>query len=263
MKTKLPAALLALAVLAAGAKSDMSKKAGEFEKRTFKGASGKVLHYRLLKPDDYDPKGTAAYPLVIFLHGSGERGNDNEKQLDEGVMELAKPEVRQKHPCFILAPQCPEKSSWGFIDKPKGHLRLNAHKEPREATGLTLELIDVLSKEFRIDQKRLYLTGLSMGGFGTWDILARQPDRFAAAIPICGGGIPESAASFAKMPIWVFHGGADPDVEVELSRQMVEALQKAGGKPGYTEYPGVGHECWDYAYRNPDVQDWLFAQKKK
>jgi predicted peptidase len=256
-------ALAALAALAAGAKDDMSKKGGDFEKRTFTGASGKVLRYRLLKPDDYNAEGTTAYPLIIFLHGAGERGDDNELQLTEGVKEIAKPEARKKHPAFVIAPQCPLKQSWGHIKTIDGHLTLLKTDEPTEATGLTLELMDSISKEFRIDQKRLYLTGLSMGGFGTWDILARHPNRFAAAIPICGGGIEETVPSFAKVPIWVFHGGSDPEVEVQLSRHMVDALRKAGAKPGFTEYPGVGHECWDQTYRNPDVLDWLFAQKKK
>jgi predicted peptidase len=263
MKTTTTVALAALVVLTAGAEDDMAKKGGAFEKRTFTGASGKELRYRLLKPKDYDPAGTTAYPLVIFLHGAGERGNDNELQLAEGVKEFAKPETRKKHPCFLIAPQCPEKQSWSKIEKPDGHLTLMKTKQPTEATGLTLEVMDALSKEFRIDSKRLYITGLSMGGFGTWDLLVRYPDRFAAAIPICGGGIEDTAASFAKLPIWVFHGAVDPEVEVELSRHMVDALHKAGGKPGYTEFPDVGHECWELAYHNPDVLDWLFAQKKK
>ncbi len=263
MKTTAAATLAALLVLAARSGGDMSKYSGEFEKRTFKGASGKVLRYRLLKPEGYDPAGSTAYPLVVFLHGAGERGDDNQAQLEEGVFEFAKPETRKKHPAFILAQQCPKNMSWGHIKKIDGHLTLLKTDEPTEPTGLVLELVDALPKEFRIDPKRVYLTGLSMGGFGTWDLLARQPGRFAAAIPICGGGIEETAPSFAKVPIWVFHGAVDPDVEVELSRKMVDALHKAGAKPGYTEYPDVGHESWVPTYRNPEVLDWLFAQKKK
>jgi predicted peptidase len=263
MKTTTTVALAALMVLTAGAEDDMAKKGAAFEKRTFTGASGKELLYRLLKPEGYDSAGTTAYPLVIFLHGAGERGNDNELQLAEGVKEFAKPKMRKKHPCFVIAPQCPLNKSWGKIEKPGGHLALMRAKEPTESTGLVIELMDALPKEFRIDPKRIYVTGLSMGGFGTWDLLARYPDRFAAAVPICGGGMEETAPSFARVPIWVFHGAIDPDVEVELSRRMVEALRKAGGKPGFTEYPDVGHECWEQTYRNPDVQDWLFAQKKK
>ncbi len=263
MKITIATTIVTLVALAAGAKDDMTKKAGEFEKRTFTGASGKVLPYRLLKPEGYDPAGKTAYPLVIFLHGAGERGDDNELQLAEGVKEFAKPEARKKHPAFVIAPQCALNNSWGHIKKIDGHLTLLKTPEPTLYTGLTLELAEALPKEFRIDPKRIYITGLSMGGFGTWDVLARYPDRFAAALPICGGGIEDTAASFAKVPIWVFHGAVDPEVEVELSRHMVEALRKAGGKPGYTEYPDVGHESWDQTYRNPDVLDWLFAQKKK
>jgi predicted peptidase len=263
MRTTTTAALAALLALVVGAEGNMAEKGGVFEKRTFTGASGKELLYRLLKPDNYDPSGTTAYPLVIFLHGAGERGNDNELQLAEGVKEFAKAETRKKHPCFVIAPQCPLNKSWGTIRKPEGHLTLLKTKEPTEATGLTLELAEALPKEFRIDPKRIYITGLSMGGFGTWDVLARHPDRFAAAIPICGGGIEDTAPAFAKVPIWVFHGTIDPEVEVELSRKMVEALRKAGGKPGFTEYPDAEHDSWTRTYRNPDVLDWLFAQKKK
>ena len=262
MKTTAAAALAALVALAVGAEDDMSKKGGVFEKRTFSGASGKQLLYRMLKPDGYDPAGTTAYPLVIFLHGAGERGDDNELQLAEGVKEFAKPETRKKHPAFVIAPQCPLNKSWGHIKKIDGHLTLLKTPEPTESTGLVLELLDALPKEFRINPKRIYITGLSMGGFGTWDVLARHPDRFAAALPICGGGIEETAPAFAKVPIWVFHGAIDPEVEVELSRRMVEALRKAGSKPGFTEYPDVEHDSWTRTYRNPEVLDWLFAQKK-
>ncbi len=258
----------ALAVLLPAASSSRAEDfppslKAEFEKRTFTGSSGKELRYRLLKPQGYDPAGTASFPLVIFLHGIGERGVDNEAQLKHGVPEFAKPAVRQQHPCFVVAPQCPPKQLWALIDRKGSELIVNSPKDPTEPTGLVLELLDALPKEFRIDPKRVYLTGLSMGGFGTWDLLARQPDRFAAAIPICGGGLESAAPAFAKVPLWVFHGTLDPLVNPAHSRRMVEAVRKAGGRPGFTEYPGVRHDSWTMTYRNPDVIDWLFAQSKK
>src|SRR5207237_1227270 len=116
--------------------------------------------------------------------------------------------------------------------------------------------------EFRIDRKRIYLTGLSMGGYGTWVLLARKPELFAAGVPICGGGHVEGAKKLAKIPIWAFHGDKDGAVPPERSREMIEAIEKAGGKPKYTEYGGVGHDSWTRTYRDPKMHEWLFAQKK-
>ncbi len=264
MKVSVAAALTLLVAAAAFAdEDDMAKYGKLFEKRTFTDASGKKLLYRFLKPEGYDPTSKKAYPLVIFLHGAGERGNDNEAQLVHGAPEFAKPEIRKKHPCFLVAPQCPEKQSWAKIERKGDELVASLPERPTEATGLVLELMDALAKEFPVDTKRIYVTGLSMGGFGTFDVLARRPDRIAAAVPVCGGGVEEAAARYAKVPIWIFHGGADPTVIPELSRRMVAALRKAGGHPGYCEYPDVKHDSWTMTYHNPDVYDWLFAQSKK
>jgi predicted peptidase len=264
MKATTTAALAIFMVLAAGAKAkdDSAKKTSDFEKRIFVGSSGKELQYRLLKPEGYDSASGTAYPLVIFLHGIGERGADNEAQLRHGVKEFGKPEMRKKHPCFVVSPQCPLKEFWSKIERKGKDLIVVRPEEPTEPTGLVLELMDALPKEFHIDPNRVYITGVSMGGFGTWDILGRRAERIAAAIPICGGGFLETAPAFARVPLWVFHGTLDPLVKPEMSRHMVEAIRKAGGMPGFTEYPGVGHDCWTMTYRDPDVLDWLFAQKK-
>jgi predicted peptidase len=227
------------------------------EKKTFTDKDGKTLQYRLLKPDNYDAK--EKYPLVLFLHGAGERGKDNERQLIHGVTEFAKEENRKKHPCFLLAPQCPTGSGWSdFMSKKK-----TPSKEQSEPGKLAVELVEAIQKEFSIDPKRLYITGLSMGGYGTWDIITRHPDMFAAAVPICGGGDSAQMEKIAKMPIWVFHGGKDPVVRPERSRELVEAIKKAGGEAKYTEYPDVGHNSWVKAYQDADMMAWLFAQKRK
>jgi predicted peptidase len=265
MKSTTAAALAALVALApaARAEDDMAKKTGAFEKRTFIDPSGKKLLYRLLKPEGYDPAGKDVYPLVIFLHGAGERGDDNEAQLKHGAREFATPENRKKHPCFVVAPQCPKDKSWANIERKGTNLAVLSGKAPSEPMALVLQLMDALPGEFRIDPKRVYVTGLSMGGFGTWDVLARRSERVAAAVPVCGGGLAEAVPSFAKVPIWVFHGAVDPVVKPQMSRQMVEALWKAGAHPGYTEYPGVAHDSWTMTYHDPDVLAWLFKQKKK
>ncbi len=228
------------------------------EKRVYKDASGAELKYRLMKPDGYDTK--QKYPLVIFLHGAGERGDDNNAQLVHGVKEFAKDENRQKYPCFLIAPQSPKNQSWASFRRNPSAEEAN---KPAEPLRLTLELVDSLLKEFSIDSERVYITGLSMGGYGTWDALARRPGFFAAAVPICGGADLKNAEKIKDVPVWIFHGDKDNAVPVARSREMVEALKKAGGSPKYTEYPGVGHNSWDKAYADPEMFAWLFAQKRK
>jgi hypothetical protein len=127
---------------------------------------------------------------------------------------------------------------------------------------LTLDVLAQLRKEFNVDEKRLYVTGLSMGGYGTWDVIARNPTLFAAAVPFCGGADEATAPVIKDIPIWCFHGGADPTVPTERSRNMIKALKDAGGNPKYTEYPGVGHNSWDKAYSEPELPKWMFAQKR-
>lgn len=228
------------------------------DKRTYTDAKGKTLPYRLLKPEEVDAK--QKYPLVIFLHGAGERGTDNDKQLVHGVPEFAKPEHRKKYPCFLIAPQCPANVKW--VDCDWGALSHKQPGEPTEPLRQTLELIDAMQKEFPIDPKRIYITGLSMGGYGVWDALARKPELFAAAVPVCGGGDEETAPKIAKVPVWAFHGAKDGAVKPVRSRNMIEALKKAGGEPKYTEYPTVGHDSWVPAYRDGEMFKWLFDQKR-
>ena len=234
------------------------KPANLLEKKTFTDAQGKTLSYRLLKPVNEDPK--QSYPLVVFLHGAGERGSDNTAQLTHGVGDFAREENRKNYPCFLIAPQCPSGAKWSDVDW--GAEKHVMPKEPSESGRLTLELIAAMQKEHRIDPKRIYITGLSMGGYGTWDLIARRPELFAAAVPVCGGGDEATAAVMAKIPIWAFHGDKDGAVKVSRSRNMIEALKKAGGEPKYSEYAGVGHDSWVKAYSDPEMMKWLFAQKR-
>jgi predicted peptidase len=219
---------------------------------------GKKLPYRLLKPLAVEEG--KKYPLVIFLHGAGERGVDNDKQLIHGVPQFASEENRKKYPCFLIAPQCPDGKKWVEVDWSADTHTLP--KDPGEVGRLTLALIEKAIKELPVDSKRVYITGLSMGGYGTWDLLARRPDLFAAAAPVCGGADEATASKIKDIPIWVFHGAKDGAVKPARSRNMVAALEKAGGKPKYTEYPDVGHNSWDPAYRDPEFYKWLFAQSK-
>jgi predicted peptidase len=239
--------------------------AKDFEAREFTGADGNVLRYRLLKPlDDGKNAGETGevdakkkYPLVLFLHGAGERGDDNLRQLVHGGRNFADEAMRRRYSAFVVAPQCPADKTWAPF-------RLGGRSdEPQAPLQLSFELLEALQKEFPIDANRIYGMGLSMGGYGTWDILRRKPDLLAAAVPICGGASPDGVAAFHSTPIWVFHGDADPAVSVDLSRNMVKALQEAGGRPIYTEYPGVGHDSWTQTFDNRLMWDWLFAQHKQ
>lgn len=214
------------------------------------------LPYRLLKP--VNPGVKEQYPLVIFLHGAGERGNDNESQLKHITDLFLDTRYRGKYPCYVLAPQCGKEKVWAAYDK-----NASLKKDTAEPMKLLIALIDKLLQEYPIDPSRIYVTGVSMGGFGTWDLLARFPNKFAAAVPICGGGDLQTASRIKHIPIWAFHGAKDEVVSPKRSRSMVTALQNAGGLPGYTEYPDIEHDSWVQAYREPHLLPWLFKQKLK
>lgn len=230
-----------------------------FEARTYADDAGNKLLYRLFKPKSYDAK--QKYPLVLFLHGAGERGADNAAQLKHGMNDFSGEAVQAKFPCFIVAPQCPTGDRW--VDVDWGADKHDMPAKPSPPIRLTLRAIENLQKEFSIDAKRLYITGLSMGGYGTWDAIQRHPELFAAAVPICGGGDPKYAEKIKNIPIWAFHGDKDTAVKVERSRDMIAAIKAAGGMPKYTEYPGVGHDSWTATYKDAEMYKWLFAQSRK
>ncbi len=231
--------------------------ADEYEVRTYTSPESGTLPYRLLRPKEHQGK----VPLILFLHGAGERGNNNTDQLKNGAPVFLKPEVRDRFPSYVAAPQCPTDQKWVDWDWSKPVTVQPA--EPSAPMKLVLGLLDALPKEFAdIDLDRIYVTGLSMGGFGTWDLVTRFPQRFAAAVPVCGGADANKATPIAQLPIWTFHGNADPVVTVEQTRRMVATLQAAGGQPLYSEYPHVGHDSWTNAYQEPQLLPWMFAQTR-
>lgn len=230
-----------------------------FEKRQFADKDGATLFYRLLRPKDYDPR--KKYPLVVFLHGAGERGNDNTIQLVHGMADFASDKLMAEYPAFVIAPQCPDGKQW--VEVPWSADEHQMPKEPSQPLRQTLELLAALQNEFSIDADRLYITGLSMGGFGVWDTIQRHPDLFAAAAPVCGGGDATLAEQIKNVPVWAFHGDADGAVKVRRSRDMIAAMKAAGGEPKYTEYKGVGHDSWTATYKDPELYKWLFAQKRR
>lgn len=218
------------------------------------------FRYRLLVPPARRPG--ERYPLVLFLHGAGERGTDNRAQLQYLPAWLAEPRSREVFPCYVLAPQCRPERMWADVD---WSARESTPQRPTPTTdmmGAIAALEATLAAE-RVDADRVLLTGLSMGGYGTWDLAARMPRRFAAILPICGGGDEATVTKLADLPVWCFHGDADDAVPVERSRSMIAALRAVGGKPRYSELPGVGHDAWTTAYRDPAVLEWLFAQRRK
>ncbi|NDC62403.1 MAG: phospholipase [Planctomycetia bacterium] len=237
-------------------------EAGPYEERTVrtgKDRDGAEARYRLMRPATVVPG--VRYPLVVFLHGAGERGDDNLSQLKHLPSWLAEPAMRKRHPCFVLAPQCPADHRWVDVDWSDEKSTPQA-EQPTPALAAVMAAIDATLRDEPVDRDRIYLTGLSMGGYGTWDLAARMPKRFAAILPVCGGGDEGTATKIAGLPTWCFHGAEDETVPPERSRSMIKAVRDAGGSPKYSELPGVGHNSWKTAYRDPAVIDWLFAQRK-
>lgn len=253
----LAAVVLSAAAARAAQPADLRSR---LEKRVYKNAAGETLPYRLHVPRGYDSK--QKYPIVLFLHGAGERGTDNEAQLKHAqVLRLVGDEAGRKHPCFLVAPQCPEKHQWVEVPwyLPTPH---RTPQTPSLPMRLTMVLLDALEKEFSIDPARRYVTGLSMGGFGTLDLCVRRPGAIAAAAPICGGADDSRAIQMAGVAFWLFHGSNDGAVPVARSRSAAESLRKAGAKVKYTEYAGMGHDAWTRAYDEPGLVEWLFSQRR-
>lgn len=221
----------------------------DFQARVYQDGQGGELPYRLIVPESVD----GPMPVLLFLHGAGERGNENERQLIWGKDLLLK--AAREFGCIVVAPQCPAGEKWSIVDWSQDKITFS--DEPSGPMRMAQAVIDELIEAHDVDTDRLYIMGLSMGGYGSWDAICRWPGRFAAAAPVCGGGDPAMADRLINTPIWAFHGDADTVVSVELSRVMVQAVRDAGGEPKYTEYPGVGHGSWTPAFAEPDLLPWI------
>jgi predicted peptidase len=245
--------------------SSMAQDYSLYQKRVFTSKDGKTLNYRILYPKDYDLG--KKYPVLLFLHGSGERGNDNEKQLVHGGDLFLNPSNMEKFPAIILFPQCPEGKSWSSmtnkVEDGKKIYQRTTEKKPGEMSKLLMGLITDTEKKEKVDKKRIYIMGLSMGGFGTFDMLYLYPNTFAAAVPICGGHLPELAGDYAKkVPIWLFHGAKDNVVSPDLSRNMYAKLKELGAEVKYTEFPDANHNSWDSTFATPELLPWIFSHHK-
>lgn len=198
-------------------------------------------------------------PLVVFLHGAGERGTDNEAQMRLCVPYLLSDAVQSHEPFRLLIPQCPEGVRW--VETDWTLLKHDMPQEPSPQLLIVMKLIDEMVANGEVDPSRIYIMGISMGGFGTWDALQRWPERFAAAIPICGGGDPHYVFRLAEKPIRIFHGKKDKLVKVCRSQDMYDAIINSGGKnTSLTLYDNLGHFCWDQALQTPHLFEWLFSQ---
>jgi predicted peptidase len=236
----------------------MATACAETVPMTFKATDGTEVLYRFAAPEKTEEG--KQYPLVLFLHGSGSRGTDNKGQLRNGVSEILDTAEQLGEPVYLIAPQCPPGRRWSEPTDDWIGLKDAGGKNPLLDAIVAL-MADTADKH-PIDRKRIYITGLSMGGFGTWDMLVRSPQTWAAAIPICGGGDPITAPRFKHVPIMIFHGTADEVVPPKSSEQMSDALIEANGKVELCLYHEVGHDSWTQTYKDPEVIKWLFAQRK-
>jgi len=200
--------------------------------------------YLLYLPDNYQ-ESKIDWPLILFLHGAGERGDDLKKVEVNGIPKLIAKKKR-KFPFVIVSPLCPKNDWWD------SELQID----------ILNSLLNEMVSKYRIDKDRIYVTGLSMGGFGTWGIACKYPDRFAAIAPICGEGSPEKAGKIKHLPVWVFHGAKDDIVPIKNSEEMVDALKKVDGNVKFTVYPDAGHDSWTATYSNPELYKWFLKHRR-
>lgn len=226
----------------------------------------KTMSYRILKPVNFDE--SKQYPLHIFLHGSGERGDDNDAQLVHGGDLFISQSAN--YPAIVIFPQCPTDDYWAQVDikrdekKGANTFRFPKQSEPTWAMSAVIALLDEYLDKAYVDPSRVYVSGLSMGGMGTFELLARRPEVFAAATPICGGGNPETVSEWAKeTPVWIFHGNEDKVVPPIYSKLMYKAILKEGAKPKLTLYDYVGHNSWGRAFAEKNYFAWMYSKKQK
>ena len=222
-----------------------------------------TLNYRILKPLNYNPN--KQYPVHLFLHGSGERGNNNSSQLTHGGMLFLKKENREKYNSWVIFPQCSKNDRWPSLSTDQWNKTINNKiTKPNKSLGLVIKLMDEFIEKKQVDKQRIYVSGLSMGGMGTFEILFRRPNMFAAATPICGNGIPQLAKLYAdKVPLWIFHGSDDNVVSPKYSLAMAKAIIEAGGSPKMTLYENTGHGSWNNAFAEKNFFKWIHSKSNK
>lgn len=258
MKRLLFAFLQLLLVMAVSAQ-DVN---ADYERKAFVSSRGDTLNYRLLRPETEEAG--RKYPVVLFMHGAGERGSDNEKQLVHGSQMWLNPVVRENYPAFVVFPQCPVEDFWAYLGYPTSFVpaEMPVLEEPTPIISDVKELLDSIMALPQVDKERIYVMGLSMGGIATFDMAARYPEVFAAAVPICGAVNPSLLPAAKDVRFRIYHGDADNVVPVVCSREAYKALKAAGADVTYLEFPGVNHGSWNNAFNDPAFLPWLFSQKK-
>jgi predicted peptidase len=223
------------------------------------------INYSVLLPENFDE--TKKYPILFFLHGSGERGNDNQSQLTHGGKLFLKDEIRKQFPAIVVFPQCSADSFWSNVNfatdtKGKREFMFQKNGKPSKAMHALLGLVDNFLKKTYVDKQRVYVAGLSMGGMGTYELLRRKPRTFAAAFAICGGDNVANVQKYKKIPLWIFHGEKDDVVPVVLSTRIADQLKVLGKPVKLTLYPEANHNSWDSAFAEPGLLPWLFSNHK-
>ena len=228
-----------------------------FEKKTFEFEK-ETLSYRILKPLNYNSN--KQYPVHLFLHGAGERGNDNVSQLVHGGKLFLKKENREQYNSWVIFPQAQKNDWWGYKDPYKFDYNVKESK----AMSLVVKLMDDFTQRKDVDPNKVFVSGLSMGGMGTFVILNLRPEMFAAATPICGDGDPSLVSNYSKkVPVWIFHGSDDTVVSPKKSLKMAKAIIENGGSPKITFYENVGHDSWNNAFAEKDFLKWIHSKSKK
>lgn len=235
-----------------------------YEYKTFVNQAD-TLKYRIMYPKNFSKD--KQYPLVLFLHGAGERGANNESQLAHGSKLFADDVNRNQFPAIVIFPQCPQNDYWAnvSVDRTATPLKLTFKDagEPTKALSLVMQLLDNMLAKSYVNNQKVYVGGLSMGGMGTFELLSRKPDTFAAAFAICGGGSTKQTENYAtKTDLWIFHGAKDDVVIPQHSIDMVSAILKYGGKPNFTLYADDNHNSWDTTFAEPKLLPWLFSKLK-
>ncbi|WP_420385779.1 prolyl oligopeptidase family serine peptidase [Roseivirga sp.] len=257
--------IIALGLFSLTLKAQQAKEIFEAKQHEYKGGT---LNYRVLYPEGFDESKT--YPVLLFLHGAGERGLNNERQLIHGSKLFIDQANRKEFPAIVIFPQCPPDDYWANVYRPqdengKRHFTFfKTSKKPTQAMQGLLSLVDSLTELSYVNTDRMYVMGLSMGGMGTFELVSRRPNVFAAAAPICGGDHVKSAKKYAKkVPFWIFHGLKDDIVPPHFSQDMADAIEARGGDVKLTLYPDANHNSWDPAFAEPELLSWLFSKTKK
>ena len=254
-----PCLLLGFAILSAQSNEELLSS---YEAKVWEGEKNKKLLYRTASPAE--PVKGKKYPMLVFFHGAGGRGSDNTGQLVDagGLAAFEKQGVRNKRNSYVFAGQVPKGSRWVNVA-----WNLLGHKMPKvsDSMQMAFDALDAFVDDDKnqVDPHRIYVMGLSMGGYGTWDAIQRRPSFFAAAVPICGGGDKSLSKNLIKIPIWAWHGDKDSVIKPIRSREMIQAITKAGGSPRYSEIKGRGHNSWVDCWQSQELWDWLYSQRKK